>query len=206
MQSTMMGRAVRIAAAVAATIALAGCANHPDTAKVPMGHGSPSAAGATQTGPTTAFNDADVMFVQMMIPHHQQAVDMSDMIVAKSGVDPDVTALAKQIKAAQQPEVHTMETWLNAWGPKPMPEGAPHHLLSEGMLDEEQMQVLDEATGREGQRRFVESMIQHHQGAIHLAQKEIAAGKHPEATALARHIAASQQREIDTMNRLVATR
>ena len=192
-----------LSAALIATFALAGCSSSNNTSGMDHGSATPGASsGASNAG---QFNDADVLFVQMMIPHHQQAVDMSDMIVAKSGVDPDVTALAKQIKAAQQPEVHTMETWLNAWGPKPMPEGAPHHLLSEGMLDEEQMQALDEATGREGQRRFLESMIRHHQGAIHLAEKEIAAGKHPEATALARHIAASQQREIDNMNRLLAT-
>jgi uncharacterized protein (DUF305 family) len=192
-----------LSAALIATFALAGCSSGNNTSG--MDHGSATPGASSSASNAGQFNDADVLFVQMMIPHHQQAVDMSDMIVAKSGVDPDVTALAKQIKAAQQPEVHTMETWLNAWGPKPMPEGAPHHLLSEGMLDEEQMQALDEATGREGQRRFVGSMIRHHQGAIHLAEEEIAAGKHPEATALARHIAASQQREIDTMNRLLAT-
>lgn len=80
-----------------------------------------------QTSPAaraSAHNDADMMFAHMMIPHHQQAVQMSDMILAKQGIDPRVLDLAKQIKAAQGPEIEQMQAWLNRWG-KPGMSDAP---------------------------------------------------------------------------------
>lgn len=60
-------------------------------------------------------------FVHMMIPHHQQAIEMSDIVLAKQGVDPQVTDLAKQIKAAQGPEIEKLQGWLNQWGMPGMP-------------------------------------------------------------------------------------
>ena len=63
-----------------------------------------------------AHNDADVMFAQHMIPHHQQAVEMSDIVLAKQGIDPRVTELATAIKAAQGPEIKQMQEWLGAVG------------------------------------------------------------------------------------------
>ena len=68
-------------------------------------------------------NDADVMFAQMMIPHHRQAVEMSEMILTKDGIDPQVTELATTIKDAQGPEIETMTGWLEAWGEPMEPEG-----------------------------------------------------------------------------------
>ena len=85
-------------AAVAAAIAFAGCSA--DDGMSGMGHNSASPAAASSATPVGEFNEADVMFVQMMIPHHEQAVDMSDMVLSKSGINPEVEALAKQIKAA----------------------------------------------------------------------------------------------------------
>ena len=83
-----------------------------------MGHNSASPAASSSATPVGEFNEADVMFVQMMIPHHEQAVDMSDMVLSKSGINPEVQALAKQIKAAQQPEIDMMNAWRNM-GPRP---------------------------------------------------------------------------------------
>jgi uncharacterized protein (DUF305 family) len=129
-------------------------------------------------------------------------VDMSDMVLSKSGIDPEVEALAKQIKAAQQPEIDAMNAWLETWGRVQMPEGS-HHSSSDGMMTEEQMQELDEANSAEGQRLFLEGMIRHHQGAIKMAQAEIASGKNPEAITLAKNIAESQQADVDTMTELL---
>ena len=61
------------------------------------------------------FNKADVKFAQTMIPHHEQAIEMSDILLAKSGIDPEVTKLAQQIKDAQGPEMTTMTGLLTAW-------------------------------------------------------------------------------------------
>jgi uncharacterized protein (DUF305 family) len=193
-------RIALLPAAVAAAVAFAGCSA--DDGMSGMGHNAASPAATSRATPVGEFNEADVMFVQMMIPHHEQAVDMSDMVLSKSGINPEVQALAKQIKAAQQPEIDMMNAWLETWGRIPMPEGA-HHSSSDGMMTEEQMQERDEANSAEGQRPFLEGMIRHHQGAIKMAQAEITSGKNPEAITLAKNIAESQQAEVDTMTELL---
>lgn len=187
-------------AAVAAAIAFAGCSA--DDNMSGMGPGSSSSTASSSATPVGEFNEADVMFAQMMIPHHEQAVDMSDMVLSKSNINPEVGALAKQIKAAQQPEIDMMNAWIEAWGRIQMPEGS-HHSSSDGTMTEEQMQELDEANGADGQRLFLEGMIRHHQGAIKMAQAEIGSGKNPDAITLAKNIAESQQADVDTMTELL---
>ena len=123
-------------------------------------------------------------------------------MLSKNNINPDVEALAKQIKAAQQPEIDMMTDWLETWGLIQMPEGS-HHRSSDGMMTEEQMQQLVEANGADGQRLFLEGMNRHHQGAIKMAQAEIASGKNPDAITLAKNIADSQQAEVDTMTELL---
>jgi uncharacterized protein (DUF305 family) len=162
---------------------------------------SPSAAASGTSSASAEFNDADVMFAQLMIPHHEQAVEMSDMILAKEGVNPDVIALAQQIKAAQQPEIDTMKSWMSAWGRPTMAGG---HQMDDGQMTEQEMKTLDEADGPTGQKLFLEGMINHHQGAIQMAQTEITSGKNPDAVALARSIVDSQQKEITTIKGLLA--
>jgi uncharacterized protein (DUF305 family) len=187
------------AVTLAAILATAGCSAAEHTSG--MDHASPRSSSSSSV--TGQFNDADVMFVQMMIPHHEQAIDMSDMILAKTGVHPEVIALAKQIKAAQQPEIDAMNSWLRTWGGPRTTDGGSHHGGGGGMMTEEEMHQLDAANGSEGQRLFLTGMIKHHVGAVDMAQTEIGSGKYPEAVALARNIAASQQREIDAMTKLL---
>lgn len=101
-------------AAVTAAIAFAGCSADNSMSGIAHGPSSPTAtSSATSVG---EFNEADVMFAQTMIPHHEQAVDMSDMVLSKSNINPEVTALAKHIKGAQQPEIDMMNAWLETWG------------------------------------------------------------------------------------------
>ncbi len=80
------------------------------------GHGSGDTSSSTSAPSSTTAKTADEMFVTMMIPHHEQAIAMSDAILKKTGIDPKVTALAKQIKAAQSPEIQSMQAWLKAKG------------------------------------------------------------------------------------------
>ena len=193
-------RTALLSAAVVAAIAFAGCSAEDSMSG--MGHGSSSQAASSSATPVGEFNEADVMFAQMMVPHHEQAVDMIDMVLSKSNINPDVEALAKQIKAAQQPEIDMMNAWLETWGRIKMPEGS-HHSSSDGMMTEEQMQQLDEANSADGQRLFLEGMIRHHHGAIKMAQVEIASGKNPDPIALAKNISESQQAEVGTMTELL---
>jgi uncharacterized protein (DUF305 family) len=189
----------RLIAAATVLLVLAGCANDAVTSDRPVELGSASAAAGRSA---SGFNDTDVMFVQMMLPHSDQAVSMSDLLLDKRGVNSEVAALARQIREAQQAEIRTMDSWFEVMGRPQMEEG-PHHGGLEGMLDENEMQQLDLANARDGQRLFLEAMIKHHTGAIDLAKREIADGQHPGPVELANHILTTQQQEIDDMTGLL---
>ena len=194
---TMLKRT--LISAAAAIVALVGCANDSGTSGTPMEH---SSASASADPTTSAFNDTDTVFVQMMLPHHDQAVSMSDLLLDKRGVHPEVAGLARQIRDAQQAEIETMNGWFEAMG-RPQVEEGPHHGGLDGMLTENEMQQLDAANARDGQRLFLERMIKHHTGAIEMAQKEVTDGQHPGPVDLAKHIAEKQQQEIEVMTDLL---
>jgi uncharacterized protein (DUF305 family) len=122
------------AGALAALVIAAGCSNSGEQQAGQTTTAATATASATTTPGAEAHNQADAMFAMHMIPHHQQAIEMSDMVLAKQGIDPRVTELAKQIKAAQGPEIEQMQGWLNQWGmpmrsgSMPMPSGSmPGH-------------------------------------------------------------------------------
>ena len=200
----MIIRTTLIAVGLAATLALAACSNDDDHAGMPMDHSAARPAGSATAPPVGDFNHADVAFAQGMIPHHQQAIDMSDMILAKEGAHPEVTTLAEQIKAAQQPEIDTMNSWLDTWGRTQMDDDGRHHGGEGGIMTEVQMRQLDKANASDGQRLYLDGMIRHHQGAIHMAETEIEEGNNEEAIKLAKQIAETQQQEIETMQELLA--
>lgn len=218
-------------AALAASLGLAGCADGSGTS------GSASASASAQAGETGSHassspaatpapdasadhNDADVVFAQMMIPHHAQAVEMSDIILSKPDVPADVAALAATIKAAQAPEIETMTGWLDAWNQPTEPadghsghgkdghgtdgHGTDGHGMS-GMVDEEGLDQLKAAPGVEASRLFLEQMIGHHEGAVDMAKQELSAGKHAGAIQLARDIITAQEAEIAEMKQLLTT-
>ncbi|MFP5368660.1 MAG: DUF305 domain-containing protein, partial [Actinomycetes bacterium] len=133
------------AAAIAAAITLAGCStgsgtSSPESSSMSgMDHGSSgmssSSAPATSAAAAAEFNDADTMFAQMMIPHHKQAIAMSDLMLKKDGIPAAVTDLATKIKAAQGPEIEKMTGWLQSWGqPTEMPTDIPSSHSMEGMM------------------------------------------------------------------------
>ncbi|OQQ24908.1 DUF305 domain-containing protein [Prescottella equi] len=131
MNSKRMLVAVGSAAAVVALVA--GCTSDESDDNATTSattSASVSASGtAEQGGP---HNDADVEYVQMMIPHHEQAVEMAELVPSRTG-NPDIIALADQIEKAQGPEIEQMEGWLKAWGaPEPSKAEAPG-VTSDGM-------------------------------------------------------------------------
>jgi len=158
-----------------------------------------------------AFNATDVGFAQGMIPHHGQAVVMADMAL-KVSTNPDVTALAEQIKAAQSPEIEQMTTWLNDWDqtvPEPdavMDDDMDHSggMQMSGMMSASDMSRLDKATGTDFDRMFLEFMILHHEGAIEMAEQELAKGRYQPTKDLAQAVVTGQQAEIAEMNTLIA--
>ena len=203
LRGLMMNKKMRLAAVAAVPLAavlfLAGCADNGGSMPG-MDHGGSSSAPSESA--EADFNMADSMFAMMMIPHHEQAVEMSDMILAKSDVDPRVLELAQQIKDAQQPEIDTMEGWLEDWGVDGMDMGGMDH-GGDGMMSEEDMAALEAATGPEAARLFLEQMILHHQGAIEMAEAELQDGKNADALALAQAVVDTQSAEITTMQDLL---
>lgn len=152
---------------------------------------------------TSDHNQADVTFAMAMVPHHQQAIEMSDTFLAKQGVDARVTELAQKIKAAQQPEIDTMNGWLNTWGQKSDMGGMD--MGGDGMMSQQDMDALKNASGADASKLFLSQMIQHHQGAITMATTETEQGKATDAVAMAKKIAAAQTAEITTMKQLLAS-
>ncbi|NLD84539.1 MAG: DUF305 domain-containing protein [Actinomycetales bacterium] len=168
-----------------------------------------SAAESAAEHSEAEHSEADVMFAQMMMPHHEQAIEMSDIILAKDGVPAEVTTLAEEIKAAQGPEIAQLTEWLEQWGEPvtPADEHGGHggHDMSEmeGMLSEEELQELSDAPGPEAATLFLEQMIAHHEGAVAMAEDEVANGSYQPAIDMAQTIIETQQAEIDEMKKLL---
>jgi len=165
----------------------------------------------SSTPSSSEFNDADVSFAQQMIPHHQQAIEMAQLAQGRAS-NPDVLELADDIEAAQGPEIDTLEGWLEAWGedvPSGGMAGMDHGDMSNddgamsGMMDEEDMNDLTDASGAAWDRMFLEMMIEHHEGAVEMAQVEVDDGANPDAVAMANQIIRDQQAEITQMQQLL---
>ncbi|MCB0949922.1 MAG: DUF305 domain-containing protein [Actinomycetia bacterium] len=103
-------------AAVAVLITVSACSNSGTQSEPSSPTAATSSSAPATNGNEATHNAADVKFVHHMIPHHQQAIEMSNMILAKSGIDPQVSDLATQIKAAQGPEIEQLQKWLTEWG------------------------------------------------------------------------------------------
>ncbi|MCI2267160.1 MULTISPECIES: DUF305 domain-containing protein [Micrococcales] len=152
------------------------------------------------------FNDADVEYVSGMIVHHEQAVEMSDILLAKDDVDTDVVSLAEEIRDAQQPEIDQMVAWLQDWGHDPEDDHgghSDHGNEHEGMMSDDDIADLEAAQGDEAARLFLEQMIVHHEGAVSMAEDHLADGENPEALELSEEIISVQQAEIEQMEDLL---
>ena len=195
----MTSRTLFAAVLVAGAVALGACSGS-----------SHSSHSSSATIPASAsFNATDVGFAQGMIPHHAQAVEMADMAIARS-TNADVLALARQIKAAQGPEIDTMTSWLTSWDqPIPSTSGSHdmtgmEHMMMDGMMSQSDMTRLASATGTAFDRLWLDMMILHHEGAVKMAREELADGKDADAKKLALAIIDGQTAEIATMNALLA--
>ncbi|MFJ9552583.1 DUF305 domain-containing protein [Nocardiopsis sp. NPDC101807] len=181
------------AAAVAAALLLASCGGTGD---------GPAPEAADRSA--AAFNGADVEFARMMIPHHRQAVEMSELARTRAGED--VRALAEEIEAAQGPEIDRMNGLLEAWGEDTGDTGdtgAEDHAGMDGMLSQEQMAELERAEGEAFDTLFLELMVLHHEGAVAMAETELEEGADPEARELAQEIVDAQRSEIELMDTML---
>jgi uncharacterized protein (DUF305 family) len=212
-------------ASIAVLLVLTGCAS--SDASHSGGHASPmmGAAASSSAAPDSgAAAMGDVMFAQMMIPHHAQAVEMSDLALANPDTSPQVRELATDIKAAQQPEIDQMNAWLEEWGfpggsmmdedGHDMGDHSGHDMDGmgdmdgmsgmDGMMTEAEMKELESATGATFNRLWLDMMIRHHEGAIEMANDVLATSTDPRVIELGEAIVASQTTEIATMKELLA--
>ena len=154
------------------------------------------------------YTGADIKFMQDMIGHHAQAVDMVALVPSRSRSD-DVRMLALRIDVSQQDEMKMMQGWLVARAQR-LPDPKAHHMmgaaLMPGMLTPEEMVRLAAAKGVEFDRLFLEGMIKHHAGAITMVQQLFAtegAGQTPEIFSYASDVDADQRMEIDRMGSML---
>ena len=165
---------------------------------------SASAPSASSPADSAKGNDADVTFLTGMEPHHEQAVEMSDLVLA---ADPPaaVAAIARKIKSEQAPEIEQMTTMLADLGKPVAAHGGGMGMGGhEGMMSEADMSALETATGTDAARLYLEGMVEHHQGAIQASEAELADGSYGPARTLATSIARAQSAEIPTMRTLLA--
>lgn len=144
------------------------------------------------------FSDDDVMFAQMMIPHHEQAIVMSDLAL-KISANPEILALANAIRSAQAPEIEQMKIWIAG---EESDSHAGHGMSMDEMLTESEIETLRNSTGATFDRLFIEGMIGHHEGAISMVEI-IDGSKNSEVKELAASIVSSQSAEIKAMKELL---
>ena len=171
-------------------------------------------------------NDADVEFTTAMIPHHAQAIEMARMAEDRAESQ-EVKHLAADIEAAQGPEIDQLSTMLETWGEDvPDPDAGMGHSTAgdnmddmdqmdhgssdgpgemPGMMSRTDMAVLMDASGMDFDEMFLEMMVEHHRGAIEMAQTEQSDGENPQAIDLAEDIEAAQTKEIATMEELLGS-
>ena len=154
---------------------------------------------------TANFNDADVMFAQMMIPHHEQAIEMSDIALDPTiGAGEVVRNLATQIKGAQDPEIKQMKDFLTSWNKSlEMDSSMDHSDMMSGMLTQEELTQLGTLRGAEFDKRWIEGMIAHHEGAIDMANDVLSSGTSESVRQLAQSIISTQNVEIAEMRKIL---
>ncbi|GFZ93895.1 DUF305 domain-containing protein [Nesterenkonia alkaliphila] len=197
-----------LAATTLMAIALTGCGSDPEEQQ----QDDTNSAEQTDDQVSDDFNDADVDYAAGMIVHHEQAIEMSDLLLAKTDIDPEVTELAEDIKEAQGPEIEQMTAWLEAWDQEDAGNGGHEGMdhgdmgdddMGHGMMSEEDLADLEDAEGTDASRLFLEQMIMHHEGAVTMAEQHLEDGQNPEALDLSENVIADQSEEIEEMEQML---
>lgn len=211
----MPKRVVRVLLSAVLAVALGGCSDsEPDGPKViqPGAPGEPNKTGdADPVERSDQWNHTDVAFMQMMIPHHHQALKMSAM-AEKHARSKGVRILADRIRGAQAPEIQAMSAWLDERNievpradadPKEFDHSQHGHNKMMGMMTPAQMKELSAARGEKFDRLFLRGMIRHHAGAVDMAEDAAQDGTDVIVSELTADVAATQSAEIGRMEALL---
>lgn len=194
---------VRAWMVLASAAVLTGCGGTAATPERP----APAAEARRGASATGDHVEADVRFMQAMIVHHAQALDMTALVPARTERE-EMRLLARRIEQSQQYEIGLMRRWLEQRGesvPDPDDRSA-HRAHMAGIATPEQMQQLAAARGEAFERLFLQLMIRHHQGALVMVeqlQSQEGAGQEPELYMLVSHVDADQRAEIARMQRML---
>lgn len=159
-------------------------------------------------GEPLRHTEADVRFMQGMIAHHLQAVEMTGLVAERSS-RADILLLARRIQASQADELQLMERWLRERGesvPGPHAHHEGEHSRMPGMLSRDQMARLAAASGEEFDRLFLAAMVIHHEGALNMVANLFSvpgAAQETEIFTFASHVEADQRSEIARMHRML---
>ena len=153
---------------------------------------------ATSSQSGSEYSADDINFAEMMIPHHKQAIEMSEIALLNT-TNPEVLQRAQEIKDAQAPEIELMMSWAGV----KVSTHAGH--MMDGMLSNGELDDLREAKGSDFDALFLKGMIKHHEGAIVMAQ-EVATSMNKEVADLSASIINAQQLEIAAMKELLLKR
>ena len=159
----------------------------------------------SEHGKEKGYSSTDVEFAQGMIPHHEQAIEMAELVDSRSN-NPKIKSLAADIIAAQDPEIKTLQSFLKSNNESSSDKHAMHGSDSMdadmGMATEKQMSDMESAQGNAFDEMFLEHMIRHHEGAVEMAQKELKDGENKSLRSLAKSIISAQEKEIRLMKDL----
>jgi uncharacterized protein (DUF305 family) len=178
-----------------AALVLTSCAGTKSQGQAPSSTEQPAI-----TGQPAGFNADDVAFATDMITHHRQAMEMSALVPDRS-TDPDLITLASDISAVQGPEFEMTKVLLVQWKENPdtnTGQGGRGEAMK-GMVDDATMARLESLSGPEFDTLWLQSMIEHHRGAIEMAQAEIAYGANVDAVGMAKQIVDTQETQIGRM-------
>ena len=184
--------------AAATALTLSACTINNNAAPAPSSSASGMMNGGMM-GNEAALSAADIMFLQMMIPHHEQAIEMSKLAVTNTK-NTDLLALAARIEAAQQPEIDLMKKLLTDAG---QPLLSDHGMGDNGMMGDNDMAMLKAAKDTEFDAMYLSGMINHHNGAITMIGG-VSDSTNPDVKTLANNIVSSQTAEIAEMTKLLA--
>lgn len=148
---------------------------------------------------SSAYSMNDIMFAQMMIPHHEQAVELAT-IAETNTTNPAILDLAARIKNAQQPEIEQMQAWLDDDNAG---MDMSHNMAMPGIVSDEDMATIRAAKDAEFDSLFLTHMIAHHKGAIEMVNDLVADSANPEVKALGQAIVKAQTAEIDEMQTML---
>ncbi|WP_283138477.1 DUF305 domain-containing protein [Rhizohabitans arisaemae] len=153
--------------------------------------------------PSEKVNAADVQYVENMILHHRQALDMSDLAPTRAA-NQQVKAIASRIKDSQEPEIKAMAAWLTNQDLQVPEHHSGTHPNMPGMATPDQLTALRAATGPAFDKAYLELMIVHHQGAVTMAEQLLLNGSHVMVEEMAKDVVSVQTGEINRLRAIQA--